>query len=456
MGNLINTSTIAAIATGTGGGVGIVRISGADAIGITDKIFKGMRKISNLKGYTGAFGHIYDDKGALDEAVVFVYKAPHSYTGEDVCEICCHGGLFILQRVTELLIKNGAVPAEAGEFSKRAFLNGKMTLAQAESITSLISGENRQAVGAAMNIKQGAVSREIDSITNELLNQTAHITAYIDYPEEGVEEVMYNEIASCVTKAKATLQKVADNYNKGRLIRDGINTAIVGSPNVGKSTLMNLLSGYERSIVTDIAGTTRDVVEERISFGDIILNLSDTAGIRTTDDTVEKIGVQRSLDRLSNCDIVMAVFDSTKELSKDDIELLEKLKDKLCIAICNKTDLESKIDKDKIKQYVPTLVEISAKDGTGIDTLEKETEKLVGIANLSENALILANQRQYNCVIGAINALSDAHARLEMGETLDIISMPLEEAIDALLELTGQKASTETIDRVFEQFCVGK
>ncbi len=456
MNNLFDTTTITAIATGTGGGVGIVRISGSDAISITDKIFKGMRKITNLKGYTGAFGKVYDEKGVLDEAVVFVYRAPHSYTGEDVCEICCHGGHFILQRVTEMLIKNGAVPAQAGEFSKRAFLNGKMSLAQAESITALISGESRQAVGAAMNIKEGAVHREIDTIIDTLLNQTAHITAYIDYPEEGVEEVIYSDLKDTVTKAKNTLEQIAQNYNKGRLIRDGINTAIVGSPNVGKSTLMNLLAGYERSIVTDIAGTTRDIVEERIVFGDIVLNLNDTAGIRETDDTVEKIGVKRSLDKITNCDIIMAVFDSTKELSQDDIELLEKLKDKLCIAICNKTDLESKIDKEKIKQYAENIVEISAKDGTGIDLLEKETAKLVGISNLSENALILANQRQYNCIIQAINSLSDAYDRIAFGETLDIVSMPLEEAIDSLLELTGKNASTETIDRVFEQFCVGK
>ncbi|MEG0540952.1 MAG: GTPase, partial [Angelakisella sp.] len=270
--------TIAAIATGCGGGIGVVRLSGKDAISITDSIFSGKKSPLDMKGYTGALGRVHDSKGELDEAVLFVYRAPHSYTGEDTCELSCHGGSFILEKVLAAAIEAGAVPAGAGEFTKRAFLNGKMTLTQAESVAQLIAGESRQAVRAALEAHDGALFRAIDRINTTLMEAAAHISAWIDYPEEDVEQVLTCDLSHTLTVAQQELASLASDYDKGRLIREGISTAIVGSPNVGKSTLMNLLTGYERSIVTDIAGTTRDVIEDRVRLGELLLNLSDTAG----------------------------------------------------------------------------------------------------------------------------------------------------------------------------------
>ena len=449
-------STIAAVATGTGGGIGVVRISGEKAIEIADKIWHGRRKVIDMPGYTGALGKVSDKDGELDEAVLFVFRAPRSYTGEDVVELSCHGGAYVLQKVLSAALAAGAMPAGAGEFTKRAFLNGKMTLTQAESVTQLIAGESRQAVTAALHVKDGALFRKIDTITNALIEQATHITAWIDYPEEDVGEVLNSDIDCVVGSAKQQLEILVNDYDKGRLIREGISTAIVGSPNVGKSTLMNLLAGYERSIVTDIAGTTRDVIEDRVRLGELILNISDTAGIRVTEDVVEKIGVERSMTRLKQCDLILAVFDSSVPLTAADITLLEHLDNKLAIGICNKSDLPCQIDREVISQHVQAVVEISAKGGTGIDELTNQITQMVGIANLSNDTVLLANQRQLSCALEAIQALQQSLDSLHLGETLDIVSMSLEEAIDALLSLTGKKASTEVIEQVFEQFCVGK
>lgn len=448
--------TIAAIATGTGGGIGIVRLSGPEAISITGSIFHGKKSIAEMKGYTGALGRVRDDGGELDEAVLFLYRGPHSYTGEDVCELCCHGGSFLLERVLVAAVKAGAVPAAAGEFTKRALQNGKMTLTEAESVAELIAGESRQAVGAALAAMDGALFRGISGITTTLMESAAHISAWIDYPEEDVEEVLSTELSAAMQQCQKKLVELVGGYHSGKLIRDGISAAIVGSPNVGKSTLMNLLAGYEKSIVTDVPGTTRDVIEDRVRLGDLILNLSDTAGIRNTSDVVEKIGVERSVSRLERCDLVLAVFDGAKALTPGDISLLERLDGRLALGLLNKSDLPQAADRGIISAHVCGVLEISAKDGQGVGELETAIKDLVGIHKLENGAAQLQNQRQFGCAVAAINALEQGLEALICGQTLDAVSVSLEEAINALLELTGKNASVEVIDKVFENFCVGK
>ena len=448
--------TIAAIATGAGGGIGVVRISGPEALRITDRIFKGKKSPLDMKGYTGCLGRVHDGEGDLDEAVLFVYRAPHSYTGEDVAELSCHGSAFLLEKVLAAAIGAGAVPAGRGEFTKRAFLNGKMTLPQAESVVDLVAGESRQAARAALQARDGALFHAIREINDLLMDAAAHISAWIDYPEEDVEEVLMSDLSHTLTEAGSRLAKLASGYDQGRMIRQGISTAIVGSANVGKSTLMNLLTGYEKSIVTDIPGTTRDVIEDTVRVGDLVLHLSDTAGIRNTSDVVERMGVERSVSRLETCDLILAVFDGSRPLTEGDRSLLERLDGRLAIGLCNKSDLPRQADLDEIRRHVCRVLEISAREGEGLEQLEQAISELVGLNQLDSSAGMLANQRQLSCVTRALRSLEEAKNALGYGQTLDAVSVELEEAIDALLELTGQKASEAVIDRVFEQFCVGK
>ncbi|MEG1943392.1 MAG: tRNA uridine-5-carboxymethylaminomethyl(34) synthesis GTPase MnmE, partial [Angelakisella sp.] len=362
--------TIAAIATGRGGGIGVVRLSGGAAISITESIFTGKKSPKDMNGYTGTLGRVHDSRGELDEAVLFVYRAPHSYTGEDICELSCHGGSFILEKVLAAAVEAGAAPAGAGELTKRAFLNGKLSLTQAESVVQLISGESRQAVNAALEAHDGALLRTITEINTELMNAAAHISAWIDYPEEDVEEVLTCDLSHTLGAAQQRLAALVNSYDAGRLLREGISTAIVGSPNVGKSTLMNLLAGYERSIVTDIAGTTRDVIEDRVRLGDLLLNLSDTAGIHNTEDVVEKIGVARSVSRLEQCDLILAIFDGSRPLSESDESLLCRLDGRLALGLCNKSDLPRAADMEKIRRHTCGVLEISAREGRGVKELE--------------------------------------------------------------------------------------
>lgn len=448
--------SIAAIATGVGGGVGIVRISGKEAINITESIFKGKKSPMYMQGYTGTLGKVHDNKGELDEAVLFVYRAPHSYTGEDVCELCCHGGAFILQQVLAAAIEAGARPASAGEFTRRALTNGKMTLTQAEAVVQLIASESRQAATAAREAREGVLWRTINALTTRLLDSAAHISAWIDYPEEDVEEVLVCDLSATLQEVQRQLAELVNGYGSGRMLREGISTVIVGSPNVGKSTLMNLLAGYERSIVTEIAGTTRDVIEDSVRLGDLLLRVSDTAGIRNTDDPVERIGVARSVSRLEQCDLVLAMFDGSRELDDGDISLLERLDGRLAIGLCNKSDLPRMADMEIIRRHTCRIVELSARDGQGMQELAAVIAELVGINKLHGGTAMLANGRQLAAVVVAVKALDEALSALSYHQTLDAVSVCIEEAIDALLELTGQKAGTAVIDKVFQQFCVGK
>lgn len=451
-------STIAAISTAQGqGGIGVIRVSGEDSFTIVDKIFKSVsgKKIMDIKGYTALFGHIYNEE-VLDEAVVLKYVAPKSFTGENVVEISCHGGMYITKEVLNAVIMSGASLAEPGEFTKRAYLNGKMDLTEAESVMDIISAKSKSAARAALFVKDGALFKKSQQVKQLLLDKAAHLSAWADYPEEDIPEVTEDSIMETIEESISILEKLLSTYDMGQVVKEGIDTVIVGRPNAGKSTLMNLLVGREKSIVTNIAGTTRDVVEDTVLVGNVMLNLSDTAGIRDTDNEIEKIGVQKTFDKIKGAGLVIALFDNNEELNSEDIDLINKIKDMPCIAVINKIDLEDKVDKKYITDNIENVVYISAKQQDNIDELKNMIEKIAGTEDFDPSAGIIANERQRNAIRNAVNSLYEAKESLAMGMTMDAITVSLQETIDYLLELTGEKAGEEIVDSVFHNFCVGK
>lgn len=452
-------STIAAISTAQGqGGIGVIRVSGEQAFTIVDKIFKSVsgKKIMDIKGYTALFGHIYNNEEVLDEAVVLKYVAPKSFTGENVVEISCHGGMYITKEVLNAVIMAGSSLAEPGEFTKRAYLNGKMDLTEAESVMDIISAKSKSAARAALFVKDGALFKKSQQVKQLLLDKAAHLSAWADYPEEDIPEVSEDSIMEAIEESISILEKLLSTYDMGQIVKEGIDTVIAGRPNAGKSTLMNLLVGREKSIVTNIAGTTRDVVEDTVLVGNVMLKLSDTAGIRDTDNEIEKIGVQKTFDKINGAGLVIALFDNNEELNSEDIDLINKIKDMPCIAVINKIDLEDKVDKKYITDNIDNVVYISAKQQDNIDELKNMIEKIAGTEDFDPSAGIIANERQRNAIRNAVNSLYEAKESLAMGMTMDAITVSLQETIDYLLELTGEKAGEEIVDSVFHNFCVGK
>lgn len=458
----MDRDTIAAIATAPGGGVGMIRISGPRALTIAGRIFTPANEEKSpvtMPGYTGAFGRIGDEGGILDEGVLYVYRAPHSYTGEDCVEITCHGGAYVMSRVFSAAVTVGARPAEPGEYTRRALMNGKMSLTQAESVVDIIGARNNQSLRAAMSAMDGALFRTVREAGDALTDACAHIAAWIDYPEEDVEEVATPELRESLQKVQDTLLGLQHSYEQGRMVREGISCAIIGSANVGKSTLMNLLSGREKSIVTEIPGTTRDVIEESVRLGELTLNLRDTAGLRDSDDPVEQIGVRRSREVLSQSDLILLVFDRSMPLTEEQRELLGELRGRATIAVFNKSDLPSGMSDAESAEIVSSVlgsVTLSARTGEGLTELEAQITEVVGLSHFDANAAMIANARQLSCVVSAQTALRDAINALDAGQTLDAVSVCLQDAADALLTLSGKRASAEMIDKVFEQFCVGK
>ncbi|MBQ5348005.1 MAG: tRNA uridine-5-carboxymethylaminomethyl(34) synthesis GTPase MnmE [Ruminococcus sp.] len=455
----MKSDTIAAISTAQGeGGIGVIRVSGKNSIEICDRIFKAVsgRKLSDMKGYTAALGHVYKDDEKLDEVIATVFREPHSYTGENIVELSCHGGIFITREILRTVIEAGAEPALAGEFTKRAFLNGKLDLTEAEAVIDIISAKSKNAARAAILAKEGALWRRIENIKNKLVTTAAHFSAWADYPEEDIEEVSVESLSNTFNECLFDLNKLLSTYDMGQTVKEGIDTVIAGKPNTGKSTLMNLISGRNRSIVTDIPGTTRDIIEETVSVGGVILRLCDTAGMRDTEDKVEKIGVDIAKSRIKNCGLVLAVFDAGRELDEDDKKLIENVKDAPVIAVINKTDLEKKLDEKYIGDRIEKIVKISAKNGEGFDELCQLIEKIAGTADFNPSEGILANERQRKAALNAKKSLEEATQALNAGMTFDAVTVSIEEAIENILELTGERVSDVVVDNVFHNFCVGK
>ena len=450
--------TIAAIATPLGeGGISVIRISGEDAINVADKCFFAFsgEALASLNGYQAAYGKVCDKSNTtLDDAVALVFRAPKSYTGETVVEISVHGGTVVARQVLRRVLECGATLATGGEFTKRAFLNGKLDLTKAESVMGLISARSDAAAKISRGAREGRISRDTENILNKLLETAASLAAFADYPDEDIPNLNEENFATLLYECHTKCQKLISTYDAGRIIREGINCAIVGKPNVGKSTLMNLLCGSDRSIVTDIAGTTRDVVETTVNVGDVTLNLADTAGIHETLDTVERFGVDRAKEKIDNAELLLAVFDCSTPLDNDDRDLLGSISDKKCIVILNKTDLSPAFSKGDLGDF--EVIEISAKSGCGYDELCAAISRVCKTEMLSADDTVLINERQRDCVNRALVAVNAARDALMMGMTLDAVGVCVDDAIAALLELTGKRVTNEVCDEIFRRFCVGK
>lgn len=452
-------STIAAISTAqAAGGIGIVRISGENALSVANQIFKTVSGVNlqTLSGYKAAFGHVLSDGKPIDEGIATVFRAPKSYTGEDVVEISCHGGLYITKQVLRAALQNGARPAEAGEFTKRAFLNGKLDLTKAEAVMQLISARGAQSSAAALGVLEGSLFREITAVSDRLKSICAALAAWVDYPDEEIEDLTDASIRETLQFSVTALQNLLARFDGGQAVLEGVDTAIVGKPNVGKSTLMNRLVGSEKSIVTDIAGTTRDVVEETVTVGNVVLRLSDTAGLRETGDAVEKIGVARARKKVENAVLVLAVFDGSAPLTEEDKDLISLCTDKKAIAMVNKSDKTRVMDDKLLNTAFNKVLYISAKENQGMAELETAVEETLGTADFDPSAATLMNERQFSCCTAALESLLEAKSALESGMTRDAIEVSMDAAIESLDSLTGQRATESVVNEIFSRFCVGK
>lgn len=456
-GDTVSERTVAAISTPIGeGGISLIRVSGRDAIEICDKIFKSVsgKRLESLSGYTALFGHIMGEDGPIDEAVVTVFREPKSYTGEDVCEISCHGGRYVTSAVLEAVLSAGALSAGPGEFTKRAFLNGKLDLAEAESVMGLINAKSGQELKLQLAAKKGRTSEEISEIEALLLELSADFAAYSDYPDEDLPDLSEDNFLRLLTLASSKLERLLSTYYSGTVLREGVKTAIVGKPNVGKSTLMNLLSRETRSIVTDIAGTTRDIIENTVKVGDLTLILADTAGIRASLDPVEELGVELAKDRIASSQLVLAVFDISSGLDGNDRDILSLLSKENTVIVLNKSDAGKVLDETAFEGFKTVLV--SAKEGIGAEELERAVVDTVGQGNLDPDAAILLNERQFDLVRKAAAAVKEAESLLLSGFTIDAVGVCVDDALTLLYTLDGKRVTNEVADEVFRRFCVGK
>lgn len=451
--------TIAAVSTGSApGGIGVIRISGSRAVEIANAVFKPFDNSSllDLKGYRAKYGSIVIDGEKADNAVALVFRAPKSYTGEDVAELSVHGGMLLVQKTLEAVLKAGAVPAGPGEFTKRAFLNGKLDLTQAESVAELISAEGEQSLKASYNALQGALSNKINSVLEKLLDSSATMAAWVDYPDEEIPELTDGELEKTLEQCALELKALLDNYENGKTVTKGVVTAIAGRPNVGKSSLMNMLTKTEKSIVTHIEGTTRDIVEESVRLGGLVLHLRDTAGLRSSDDLVESIGIEKAYKALDDAQLVLAVFDNSLSLDGFDRDLISRCKGRAAVAVINKTDLEARLDTSEIEVAFSEIVYISAKNNEGFEELAAAVERLLGVADFDSSAPLLANARQKKNCENAYAEILEALDALRGGVTFDAVNVMIDSAADELLSLTGKKASAEVVNNIFSKFCVGK
>ena len=451
--------TIAAISTPKGeGGIAIIRISGDKSFEILDKIFVKKNPNANLGFYKLNYGFIKDGEKTVDEVMAVRLKAPKSYTCEDIVEINCHGGTLVSEKVLELVLRNGARHAESGEFTKRAFMNGRIDLSQAEAVMDIIQGKTEKSVSLSLDQLRGDLRDKVNQFKKALLDITAHVNVVLDYPEEGIDEPLPAELRNNLEKVYEEANRLIDSYDTGKKIKEGIKTVIVGKPNVGKSTLLNALLHEERAIVTHIAGTTRDVIEEIINIKGVPLVLVDTAGIRKTDDIVENIGVEKSKQFIGKADLVLLVLDASKELENEDIEVINQIKEnkKKVIVLLNKIDLNKKIN--LAGHNLENIVEISAKDNIGIEDMQEKIYSYIveeDVENSSEK-LIITNIRHKTALEKTKDAIKNIFETIDMGLPMDLISVDLKEALDSLSEITGEISSEDILDHVFGNFCVGK
>lgn len=453
-------STIAAISTAPGiGGIGIIRMSGEDCFEILEKIFKqkNPQKIEDIKGYTIKYGNIVDNNEIIDEVLVSYFKSPRSYTAENMCEINSHGGIVIVNKILDLCIKNGAEVAEPGEFTKRAFLNGRIDLSQAEAVIDVINAKTEKEAKISMEQLEGNLSEKITKIRKMIISVMADIEATIDYPEYDLEEVTNSRILSILDDVDNLLDSLEKSFYNGKILREGISTAIIGRPNAGKSSLLNVILNEERAIVTDIEGTTRDTIEEYISIDGVPLKIIDTAGIRNSEDEVERIGVKKAVEIAKKSDIVIAIFDINKSLNKEDEEILQLLENKNAIIILNKIDLEKNIDLDKINSLNKPVVEISTKTKEGINELYEEISKLFKLKEIANDGeTIVSNVRHKNIIINSRKNLKEARETIKNNMPIDIISTYLKEIIEELGKITGETVTEDVISEIFSKFCLGK
>lgn len=456
------STTIAAIGTAlSNSGISIIRISGKDSLSIINKIFKTNHK---MEPNTIVFGKILKNNEFIDNVLVSYFKAPHSYTGEDVCEINCHGGTQITRQILEIVLENGARLAEPGEFSKRAFLNGKMDLSQAEAVINLINAKTQTETRIAAKNLEGNLSKKIMELREELVELMAKIEVSVDYPEYDYDEVEPDSIVNLLDKKINEINNILKTYEHGKYIKNGVNVAILGKPNVGKSSLLNNLANYDKAIVTDIPGTTRDIVEETINLGDIVLNISDTAGIRDTDDIIEKIGVEKSLKILEEMDLVIYIINGQDGISKEDFEILSKIQNKglKYILAINKIDVAQKdvlnaILKEIKQNKLNDPVFISVQENEGIENLKNEIIKLFNSNDLDYvHELIITNERHKNLLKKSVDYLYDAKKEISLGQPIDIVSIYVKKATKTLGEIIGADVTEDIISKIFEKFCLGK
>ncbi|CDA28076.1 tRNA uridine-5-carboxymethylaminomethyl(34) synthesis GTPase MnmE [Eubacterium sp. CAG:156] len=454
--------TIAAIATASGNsGIGIIRVSGDEAIEIVDKIFKSVnsdKKLVNVKSHTINYGHIVDNDKVIDEVLVSVMNGPHSYTGEDVVEINCHGGMIVIRKILEIVLKNGARTAEPGEFTKRAFLNGRMDLSQAEAVMDVINAKNEFALSSSIEQLNGRVSEKIKSLREKIIYNIAFIESALDDPEHISIDGYSYKLSKILEEVNGELSRLINNFDNGRIVKEGVKTVILGKPNAGKSSLLNLLLGEERAIVTDIEGTTRDTLEESINLNGVFLNLIDTAGIRDSEDVVEQIGVNKAKELAEKSDLVIFVADASKELDENDKEIINLIKDKQAIVLLNKSDLGTIINKKNISEFDnKPVITFSAKTGDGLDELENKIRDLFYEGKVKYNdELYITNARQKESLINAKNSIEEVIKSVENDMPEDFYSIDLMDAYTYLGQIIGESVEDDLVNEIFSKFCMGK
>lgn len=455
------SDTIAAISTAIGeSGIGIVRMSGKNALKIAERIFKGAKVENNeIENRKLTYGHIVDNEQIIDEVLIAFMKEPYTYTRENMVEIYCHGGIIPVKKILELLLNTGARLAEAGEFTKRAFLNGRLDLSQAEAVIDIIKSKTDKSFEVSLNQLEGSLSNKIEDIRNLLLSMIAHIEVSIDYPEEDIEEVTYEDLERDSNIVKEKIEILLSTADRGKILRDGLNTVILGKPNVGKSSLLNAILRENRAIVTDIPGTTRDIIEEYVNIDGIPLKIIDTAGIRDTDDIVEKIGVDKAKDIVEEADLIIAIFDISRELSDEDIKIIDLIKDKKTIVLLNKTDLPNKYDEDYFKNYIRDMqiISTSITKGIGLDVLEDSIRKMFYAGELEiKSDIVITNLRHKNQLEKSLKNIENVLNDLRAQVPLDCLEVDLKNCWENLGEISGDTVGEDILDRIFSEFCIGK